>query len=219
MKHVVTLLVVLGLAASANAALFTEDFSGTLAAWSGQDSGQIIVGNQLQDLDDTQESVMSATFAGQTTGVLTLNFDMSASGAWAPASAALVDSAGTGAFLDLYIGDTYLGFGSGETVDGGASAIGLAYGDNSIADTSVMTTLTYELNLDTGALVGKIGSIVYHSDVIDLSGVNAGGINTIAFKTKKKVSGIDNIVVDIPEPASMVLLGMGGLGMLIRRKR
>ncbi len=217
MKHLVTLLVVLGLAAGANAALFTEDFSGDLSAWSSVDASQVIVGGALQDYDGATNSVMTATFAAVTSGSVILDFDLTASAAWGNLAMALTDSTGNGAVLDLYIGDTYLGFGTGLTTDFGDTKSNSSYIDNDLVITDV-NAMRYVLNIDTGLVLGWENGTRYVVGSVDLSGVS-GGISAVSIKTHKKLTALDNIVVDIPEPASLALLGMGGLGMLIRRKR
>ncbi len=221
MKHLVALIVLLTVASAANAAIvFTEDFSGGLGAWSGQDVGQVISGGALQDLDDNYETVMSAALSSSvSSGIMTLDFDIRSSAAWARANAALVDASGKGVFINLYLGDNYAGGQMGLTTDGGASNTGTS-GSDLLCNITRGASLHYEINLDNGQIWASAdGGALTLKNTVNLAGI--GPITTLAFQTHKKLASLDNIVVtgDIPEPASMALLAMGGLGMLIRRRR
>ncbi len=120
---------------------------------------------------------------------------------------------------DYFSGAFYAGTG------GGASSWAGKWFDLTVADTSQWFTRTYVIDgigtangsvTVNGNAITDTGNASGTAIVFDLSSV--GEIVEVEINVKKYLE-VDNLSIDIPEPASMVLLGMGGLGMLIRRKR
>ncbi len=224
MKHLVTLLIVLGFAVSANAALLTDDFEDNdISDWTAQSGTGWAAGTGVAEkfLNDTSLDTISKSFAAVSSGLVTLEFEIQADGDWRPFNAALVDSTGKGVFLAGYVGTNFHQIGGGETLDYGNTGTGVDYteGDSIFGNgrTTDFSTIRYELNVDTGELKGYLNATLQNTVTVDLTGV--GDISVVAFTAMKKIVSLDNVVVDIPEPASLALLGMGGMGMLIRRKR
>jgi hypothetical protein len=217
MKYLLTLLVVLCLAASANAALLTDNFDDndisdwTVVSGTGWAAG---VGEMVKLVDDTVFSNITKSFTGVSSGMVYLEWLFTISGDWRPGTAGLVDSTGKGVILNAYVGDDYIEIGAGPTTDWAAS--GTMSSADITADPTSGVTMKYELNLDTGDVKGYINGVLKNTVNVDLTGV--GDITNCVFYTKKQWH-VDDVVVDIPEPASLALLGFGGLGMLIRRKR
>ena len=217
MKHLLTLLVVLGLAAGANAALLTDDFNdGDISDWtvqsgSGWDVAASGVAAEKMDVDDTL-STITKSFAPQSSGTVTLELDITVSGNWRPVNFALTDSTGTGVALDCYAGDYYNQIGAGTTSDYGTTMAGMSVVDGL---RTAMSAIKYVLNIGTGEVTGYVNGALQNTVTVDMTGV--GDISVVGLTAKKKVTDLDNVVVT-PEPASLALLGMGGLALLRRRR-
>ena len=218
MKHLLTLLVVLGLAAGANAALLTDDFNdGDISDWtvqagSGWDVAASGVAAEKLDVDDSVATI-SKSFAAVSSGMVFVELDVTVSGNWRPLNFALCDSTGMGVALDGYAGDYYHQIGAGTTSNYGNSMAGMSVVDGARTATS---TIRYELNVDTGEVKGYVNGGLQNTVTVDMTGI--GDISVVALTAKKQITDLDNVLVDIPEPASLALLGMGGLALLRRRR-
>ncbi len=232
MKHLVTLLVVLGIAAAANAALVHEDFNGAMAGWTNNmlvqstDQGMSLRGDESEPFVRASTALSSSVSSGS----IYVEVDLKqASVGYRSSVMALYDATGKGIVLSLDSdgNNSYIGSGACATTNSGVSQFERSTHDNTVSgfggdmtvNPLVWVTVRYDINLDTGDISASIngGPAVKSGNASSiLSGM--GAITTFAIGNHKNVY-LDNVVVDIPEPASMALLGMGGLGMLIRRKR
>ncbi len=219
MKHLVALIALLTIATAANASLLSDNFNdGSISDWTVRaGTGWVASGTAAQKLasDDTL-STISKSFAGVSSGVLTLTYDVIIDGIYRPFNAALTDSTGKGVFLAGYAGNGYVEIGGGTTSNYGYSGSNLSKIDAPGFVSGKSMPIKYELDLATGELKGYIGGGLMKTSMINLAGI--GDINTVAFTAKKKINSLDNVVL-IPEPASMALLGMGSLALLRRRKQ
>ncbi len=216
MKHVVTLLVVLGLATFANAALLTEDFS-NVSEWTMASDGTGVIdfsGGTAKFNTAGDWETMTQTVALGAQSDLVISFDTKQfGGSWAPGTIELFDAQGDSIELGLAVQlDTYWD-GGVHVKDGVTSG---AWHDLNVTSTTSWFTRTYVISgIGTAA-----GSATVNGETVngtyDLT--NIGDITSVVIRAKKNFE-VDNFVIDVPEPASLALLGMGGLGMLIRRKR
>jgi PEP-CTERM motif-containing protein len=71
----------------------------------------------------------------------------------------------------------------------------------------------YEMWIDGGS---GLTLVVSGTDTVNV--VELGDLENVRYYTRGPAQGLDDIVVT-PEPATMVLLGLGGVGLLIRRRR
>ena len=126
-------------------------------------------------------------------GIITLEFDMTVSGAWRPGNAGLVDADGDGFFLHCYVGDTYVEIGTQLTTDNALTGTGTGGSfDDYTADASGGVTIKYEVNLGTGEVKGYIDDVLKHTNTVSLSGI--GAITDVVFQAKKQWH-LDNVVV------------------------
>ena len=121
---------------------------------------------------------------------------------------------GSGGSEPFFTGDP----GSGGAASWGVVGIG-AGGDQITADTTVATSATFVYTYDTGAWT-----------FTTTSGINLAGTGTanLAIDTLRFANGgggdiaVDNFAVDIsavPEPSSSALLGLGGIALMLRRRK
>ncbi|HAU37380.1 MAG TPA: hypothetical protein DCX07_06635 [Phycisphaerales bacterium] len=106
---------------------------------------------------------------------------------------------------------------------------GLTLYENGTAGTSVSltgTVGTHMLSYDVNVATGAISNVTFAGNPV--SGFSSSAFKTAATENAGLVSsgvssgynGADNFtVLLIPEPATMALLGLGGLGVLIRKNR
>ena len=125
-------------------------------------------------------------------GIITLEFDITVSGDWRPGNAGLVDANGNGIFLQCYVGDTYVEIGARNTTDNAVSG-GTGSTDDYTADPSTGVTIKYEVNLGTGEVKGYIDDVLKRTVTLDLTGV--GAITDVVFQAKKNWY-LDNVVLD-----------------------
>ena len=211
MKHLVILLIVLGLAASANAALLTDDFSDndisdwTVQAGTGWAAG---IGCATKLFDNTSLATISKSFAAVSSGLVTLEFDVTIDGDHRLFNAALTDSTGKGVFLSGYAGELHHQIGGGETTDYGNSGTFVDYMEATDRHSGItFSTIRYELNLDTGELKGYLNATLWHTTTVDLTGV--GDISVVAFTASKKIVGLGNVIISVPSapPAPPAVTG------------
>ena len=231
MKYVLTLLVILGTAASVHAALLSENFDGAMTGWTNTmtvvatDRGNSLVGTNATPFVRASANLSSAVGSGSIyvqvdMELITANFRASAM--------ALYDASGNGIVLNLdaHGANNYISSGACPTTDSGvtqfaanmhASTIDLV-GDMKPLNVLSWKTVRYDINLDTGAISASVDGTVYKTGNASTILAAMGDITTFAIGSSRQVY-LDNVVVDVPEPASLTLLVLSGLGMLIRRKR
>ena len=125
-------------------------------------------------------------------GILTLEFDITVSGDWRPGNAGLVDADGDGIYLQCYVGDTYVEIGGYETTDNALTKGSGSYVD-ATCDPSAGVTIKYEVNLSTGEVKGYVDGTLEHTNTVSLTGV--GAITDVVFQAKKNWY-LDNVVLD-----------------------
>jgi len=232
MKKLLALVVCLGLATYANAALLSDDFNdgsytdtwtvlhddltgGGYAAMTIVDQGGGDYALYKPDYDGDTWNAYS-TFAAQSSGTIVLEVTTQSNGAWRPLNFGLTDASGNGLWLNAYMGDGYIEFGVSTTSDyaysEGTSLVG---GSDLACDQASEQVLRWTINLDTGDYTGEVVGGPSQSGNV-AAGLPAS-ISAVCINSKKRVY-IDDVVVT-PEPATLALLGTGALGLLIRRKK
>jgi len=188
----------------------------------------------------------SATQLVQTTAIASIN-ETGVGEASAFTSGTFTTSGGTITFdlnitaLNGGIIGQDLGFG----VDGGSAAKGLDNNDNSGPLESMTFAISNFTNLGTGETLEILGVSVLFADTSEFYTINGGsstlfsanstGGNPAEFisvsgtavtfgagsgaSTAFAIDGITVGVVAVPEPSSTALLGLGGLALILRRRR
>jgi hypothetical protein len=149
-------------------------------------------GGQATKLAD--DTVMAAIKKGGfsvDSGTISLEFDLTVPGAWRPGNAGLVDATGKGVYLDTYVGDGYIQIGARYTTDNALTGSGGNVVDAS-CNPGLGLTIRYDINLDTGQVLGYIDDDLRNTTTLDLSGV--GPITYVVFQAKKQWY-LDNVVL------------------------
>ncbi len=124
-------------------------------------------------------------------GIITLEFDLTVSGDWRPGNVGLVDADGDGFYLPCYVGDTYVEIGAKNTTDNALTGTGGGLTD-ATADPSSGITIKYEVNLDTGEVKGYIDDSLKHTETVSLTGI--GAITHVVLQAKKQWH-LDNVLL------------------------
>lgn len=135
-------------------------------------------------------------------------------------------SAGAGGNFDLNVAQynfdfvptiaTYAAPAVGDTTAGGT--LGTSFGSTTINGAGTLDTFT----LSTGAaLEGAVGSALTAGSEfrIILTGLNDTSVNFARLKRSDIQLNIDYDVVSVPEPSSAALIGLGGLALILRRRK
>jgi len=235
MKKLFALMVVLGLVASANAApLLTEDFNDqdisdwtfysqdtSYGAYEFVDDGGGDYHYYKPDINTDWDIFSKSLSASVSSGTVYIQAEMKNNGGYGrPAGLALLDANGDGAYLAMAgMGTDYMQADLCSITDlsqvAALSQTTLSAHEALSGNGEDIAIFQMSLNLDTGAMALSVDGSVVDTATMDLT---LGAITTAVVIDKKRVH-IDDVEVDIPEPATMALLGFGGLGMLIRRKR
>lgn len=214
--------------ASQAALVFTEDFSGTYTntngattfdgttiapeSWFGSSNGVSITAGDLTLGNTTQNRYRGAGVwldtTGWTTGTVTVSFEASnfAEGINSDAifqvfAANGVDATNT-VSLDLH-GAQGL---DGSPVATGTATIAMLGSEQAFTGSTTATPSTESLTFSYNGTDQYIALVFANSN-----GVTTGTGNTV---------DIDNLTVNtIPEPSSAVLLGLGGLALMVRRRK
>ena len=174
--------------------------------------------------DQSQLSTATLDFAAQTLDGATISIDFGSLGGGGQTG---------GMYVDLYDGTTMvarIGLGSGSggrgTVNGYTADGGTDWADGSLlwAKDSIWGTDSQALvTLTLGASDFTVGNSVAGADVTGNAYVNAATtFDSIVFTaTDSKAGwGVDNIsITAVPEPSSAALLGLGGLALILRRRK
>ena len=174
--------------------LMSDDFNDNdISDWTTvSGSGWDAAGGQATKLaDDTVDAAIEKDGFSVSSGVLTLEFDLTVAGDWRPGNAGLVDASGNGIYLSAYVGDTYVEIGARNTTDNALTGTGGAVSD-ATCDPSGGITIRYEVNLDTGEVKGYVDDNLEHTETLNLSGV--GAITDVVFQARKQWY-LDNVVV------------------------
>ena len=182
-------------------ALLTDNFSDNdITDWSTvAGTGWAAASGQATKLAD--DSVLAAIEKGGfsvSSGIITVEFDITVSGDWRPGNAGLVDADGDGIYLSTYVGDTYVEIGAKNTDDNAITGTGGTLSD-ATCDPSTGITIKYEVNLDTGEVKGYVDDNLENTNTLDLSGV--GAITDVVLQAQKQWY-LDNVVVDISSSPS-----------------
>jgi hypothetical protein len=125
------------------------------------------------------------------------------------------------------IGDsaTIVTTGGGDLIVGGASSNGgtLSYTTTTTGVSSIGVADSITLDATTSHLVMNLGNYDYSNGysftLATYSGTLTGEFSSINIGYKSIDYSGGAIVLTVPEPSSTALLGLGGLGLLLRRKR
>ena len=237
MKKALAILVVLGLAALANAA-FSDNFNAdtpgpaatNMTGWTmvqqdpavastlyDQGGGDIA----LEKVGGTTIwNIASASVGDPLTGVITFSaaFACLDSNPYRPAGIGVVDATGKGVILGVTEDNsTQLGVGPSVTSNGGVSFTAMVESlQNVVVPASNQeNTIKLTIDLSTGAYTEYINTTSKTGTIALPTGM--GAVTNVILCAKKQIV-FDDVNVT-PEPATMAMLALGGLGMLIRRKR
>lgn len=228
MKKLALIATVLALVVSANAALFDNFNDGDVSDWTVIQSD---ASNPIQTYNEGggDYCVYKNDF-NSAWGVIGKSVGESYSGTMVsfqatirsdgldgrPSAFGLVDASGKGVIFSNYGGSNYFSLGTYTTQNWGKDYNNQL--DNAV-DASCTTTqdhvVRWDLNLATGAVNIYFDGTLRKTGTESLAG--ASSMTTALIVTKKKTY-IDDLSVT-PEPATMALMGFGGLGMLSRRKK
>ena len=230
MKHLVTLVVVLGLAAGANAQLFTEDFSAP-AGWTITGTTlDISGGTAFWDVggDTNSQAAKTVALGVQSDLVVTWDQRTHVTSTYSPGYLLLEDAEGD--LFELGMGTSWTApayfdgacfindpSGAGDW-EGGWADVMVATTDNWFTREVVIAgigTTNGSFTVNGLAVTDNDGGGSGSGTVFDFSEV--GEIVSITLDARKNFE-VDNIEIDVPEPASLALLGMGGLALLRRRR-
>jgi hypothetical protein len=241
MKKLLILLLVLGLASSASAALpVTDDFESpmTLGNLSGQ--GNWSASSSFDVVSETGNQYCENAYAGTKTANRTLAFSDdvyavqvdfrmgSRQNTWGTGTCTQLqvrEASGADpvhikwepSFERIRVGDVWL-TDYGNIADGIITDLANPYTD--------WVTIRVDINENTSSAKlyweGTDGSMVYQGDGAMQQGTAGVDQANIKYSTRSGGAGsefdLDNLLIDVPEPATIMILGLGGLA-LIRRKR
>ena len=221
MKQLLALLVCLSLAVSANAV--TDDFNdGDISDWTYIQADTSYGAGGLLDQGGGDycyykpDINICADILTKAHGVvgndLVFEVAIEPNGSWRPLQFGLCDNTGAGLWLNAYAGDTYIEMGVGDTSDYAASFNTKVTGMDTPKPAGDII-LQYVVDLTANTVVAKNNGAVQFT--ADISGLSLPTMTDMVINTTKRIY-IDDIGVT-PEPATMVLLSLGGLALIRRR--